>query len=94
MEHITNQYGRGVNYLKMPSEAYFKVLDPFLLELGIRSRVMSSYYQDGVCMVEVQADNPYKVNLISYSSLSKETAQAYLNAEYLMKPDSLMRYKQ
>lgn len=66
MKHITERYGQKCNYLKMKLEDYEK-LGTFLLMLGVRSRVFAYYYDGGVQMVEVQAENLY-FNLCADSS--------------------------
>lgn len=46
--------------LELTSDDYYHELEPFLLSLGIKSRVCSSECVNGVWMVEIQAENPYK----------------------------------
>lgn len=59
MKHIIEQYGEPVNYLHVSGDD-FKQLEPFLLGLGIRCRVMMTSWEDGVMYHDIQAENPYK----------------------------------
>ena len=59
MEHITKEYGRDVNYMRITGSE-LEQLEPFLRALGVRMRAMVSWKEGDEWMHEVQADNPYK----------------------------------
>ena len=59
MERITEQYKQPVNHLRLTGEE-LEQLEPFLRELGVRMRSMVVYWENGVRIHEVQAENPYK----------------------------------
>ena len=55
MKHITEEYGTKVNFLELNADEY-KALEPFLLTLGVRSRV--TMIEQG--QYTIQAENVYK----------------------------------
>ena len=55
MEHITKEYGMDVNFLKVSKDEY-KVLEPFLLALGVRTRITTIEGNE----YTIQAENSYK----------------------------------
>jgi len=55
MEHITKEYGMEVNFIKVSKDEY-KALEPFLLALGVRTRV--TIISNGE--YTIQAENSYK----------------------------------
>ena len=87
MKHITTEYGQPCNYLELTEEEY-KALDGFLRGVGVQSRRTTSY--NGV--VTIQAENPYKTELICYGRI--HTAENILKfADEAMSEKEIMRYK-
>ena len=59
MKHITQQYGEPCNDLELTTEE-FKIIEPFLRALGIRSRTVVYEVVDGTPIHRIQAENVYK----------------------------------
>lgn len=59
MEFINEEYGNKCNLLEVTEKEY-KMLEPFLLGLGVRSRITKSYKKGEDWMVVIQGENPYR----------------------------------
>lgn len=92
MEHITTQYGLKRNLLKLTADEY-RAIEPFLLSLGVRTRMTKGYYENGVEILEIQGENPYKESLFPVKSQNDVLKQARDYAERMMEFDSIAWYK-
>lgn len=77
MEHIREQYGSQVNYLKLTRDEY-KALEPFLLALGVRSRVTQI---DTDRTYTIQAENVFKSCMTNRND--REYAEHFLTNEMI-----------
>ena len=84
MKHVTERYGEPANDLTLTRDEYFNVIDPFLLALGIRSRVCLMWSENGQEMVMIQAENLYQ-------GFIKGHEKSFVDG--LMTPDAIARYK-
>lgn len=88
MRHITEEYGQPCNLLELTEEEY-RVLDAFLMNLGIRSRRTSSDFGKGTTVI--QAENPYRERLLLY--FNRSAAEALESAEQDMSEKQIAWYK-
>ena len=80
MEHIVEEYGKKCNLLELTSDEY-RILEPFLLSLGVRTRVTK---WDSKKIV-IQAENVF--NSCWISQIAREIAEEQLT------PFSISCYK-
>ena len=56
MKFIEKEYGTEANLLELTAEEYYKVIEPFLMAHGVRSRI--TLFDNQKCVI--QAENVYK----------------------------------
>jgi hypothetical protein len=79
MKHITTEYGQPCNDLELTSEE-LKVLEPFLLALGVRCRTTIYWTENGTGMHKIQAENVYKACI---GAKERKFADKFMTEDYI-----------
>lgn len=86
MKYIGTQYGAAANLLELTMDEW-AALGQFLECLGVRTRMTMGEFRDGVFVVTIQGDNPYR-DWLRIDMIGKTLGKA----DKEMTPESIAAY--